>query len=171
VCCAARRHRGIPWCYSTSSYHQRIHTASAAQRGRLHYRPTPTAFNYQVFNNKHHHIRCADISGVKVTCTVIRYIRIYFFATSTFEYCTVIQTLMELMDRRVLHTHTTRWHSGTAWPRASVCVSAGRRSWRCNVRVGKGMVGRVFFFNARLAPRLLAHSPPLSGVFFRLYLS
>jgi hypothetical protein len=102
---------------------------------------------YQVFNSKHNHIRCADISGT----VVIRYIRI-FFATSTFEYCcTVIQHLMELMDRRV-YTRTPR----------GGCVSAGIHS----IFV-VGWAGVFFPTHAsRLGSSLTRSQPALIGRLF-----
>jgi hypothetical protein len=63
---------------------------------------------------------------------------------------------MELIDGLPgSHTHARALHAvalghGLA---ACECQSATQRRPARHVRVGKGMVGRVYFFNARLAPR------------------
>ena len=53
------------------------------------------------------------------------------------------------------HTYTMRWHLGHGQA-ACACVSRQPAQLAQHVRVGKGMVGRVFFFSthaSRLTPR------------------
>ncbi len=67
------------------------------------------------------------------------------------------------------HTYTMRWHLGHGQA-ACACVSRQPAQLAQHVRVGKGMVGRVFFF--QLTPRAshlaIVQHPALIGSWFQV---